>query len=203
MPTLKTYHLFISHAWDYNDEYYRIIEHLKQLRQEENLTVILVTHDAEIAKHAERILHLRDGSIKSVKGDVPIEDNKTIESSEIVKARKPRFGTIASISKLIPIAFKNILRNKTRSILTMLGVIIGVAAILAMVTLGQFTKDKILTSYTTLGANTLAIYGYPSWHLKATDYVPVVFNSFDMKNDIEALTTISARYNGFTCFICF
>jgi putative ABC transport system ATP-binding protein len=36
----------------------------QQLNREQGITVILVTHDAEIARHARRIIHMRDGRVE-------------------------------------------------------------------------------------------------------------------------------------------
>jgi ABC-type lipoprotein export system ATPase subunit len=35
----------------------------QQLNGEEGITVILVTHDAEVADHAQRVIHVRDGRV--------------------------------------------------------------------------------------------------------------------------------------------
>src|SRR5688572_17147172 len=58
---------------------------------------------------------------------------------------------------IMKVAFKSIAANKMRSFLTMLGVIIGVAAVIAMMGLGAGTKDKVLESVRTMGANLLVI----------------------------------------------
>jgi len=91
---------------------------------------------------------------------------------------------------MFPLVVENLVRNKTKSLLTMLGVVIGVAAVLSMVTLGQFTKGKILETYETLGVNKLQIRGYPNWNRKATDVVPVNFKSFNWGRDILPLKQI-------------
>jgi putative ABC transport system ATP-binding protein len=42
-----------------------IIQLLLKLNQEQGLTLVIVTHDAAIASHAQRIIRLRDGLIES------------------------------------------------------------------------------------------------------------------------------------------
>jgi ABC-type lipoprotein export system ATPase subunit len=37
----------------------------KQLNEEKGITVILVTHDPEVAKYARRVIHIRDGVIEN------------------------------------------------------------------------------------------------------------------------------------------
>lgn len=58
---------------------------------------------------------------------------------------------------IVKVAFKSIAANKMRSFLTMLGVIIGVAAVIAMLGLGAGTKEKVTESVRALGANMLTI----------------------------------------------
>src|SRR5664279_6372020 len=58
---------------------------------------------------------------------------------------------------LIRIAFKALMRNKLRAFLTMLGVIIGVAAVIAMVAIGQGSKQSIQTQLAGMGSNMIII----------------------------------------------
>jgi len=175
----------------------QVLKYLIELKQEENLTVVMVTHDDDTATKAEKILHIYDGKIKEITNNnrkykqTKKEEIKSITTKKkIINSKQSIFRPLKIISRLIPLAFKNILRNKARSLLTVLGIVIGIAAILATVTLGQFTKNKILASYTTLGTNTLAISGYSNWGLRATDKVNIMFKSFDVDHDIMPLKKI-------------
>jgi putative ABC transport system permease protein len=58
---------------------------------------------------------------------------------------------------LIRIAFKALLRNKLRAFLTMLGIIIGVASVIAMVAIGQGSKLSIQTQLSGMGSNMIVI----------------------------------------------
>ncbi|MBX7246093.1 MAG: ABC transporter permease [Candidatus Sumerlaeaceae bacterium] len=58
---------------------------------------------------------------------------------------------------IVKVALKSIAANKLRSILTMLGVIIGVAAVIAMLALGAGTREKITESVRQMGANLLTV----------------------------------------------
>jgi ABC-type lipoprotein export system ATPase subunit len=46
-----------------------VLEMFQQLNSEDGTTIILVTHDAEVAHHARRTIHIRDGVI--VDGNMP------------------------------------------------------------------------------------------------------------------------------------
>src|SRR5687768_14054793 len=58
---------------------------------------------------------------------------------------------------LIRIAIRALRRNKMRAFLTMLGIIIGVAAVIAMVAIGQGSKKSIQDQLSTMGSNMITI----------------------------------------------
>jgi len=64
---------------------------------------------------------------------------------------------------IIKVAFKSIAANKLRSFLTMLGVIIGVAAVIAMLGLGAGTKEKVTESVKGMGSNLLVVRPGARW----------------------------------------
>ncbi len=61
------------------------------------------------------------------------------------------------IINLIKIAYRSLSRNKLRSFLTMLGIIIGVASVIAMLAIGQGSKQNIQSSIESLGSNTIML----------------------------------------------
>ena len=56
------------------------------------------------------------------------------------------------------IAFESLASNKVRATLTMLGIIIGVAAVITMTAIGQGAKKAVTDQIATLGTNLLTIY---------------------------------------------
>lgn len=61
------------------------------------------------------------------------------------------------IVNLIQLALRAIKRNKMRAFLTMLGIIIGVAAVIAMVAIGQGSKQSIQSQLSGMGSNMIVI----------------------------------------------
>src|SRR5262245_2101543 len=59
---------------------------------------------------------------------------------------------------IIKIAFRALRRNKMRTVLTMLGIIIGVGAVIAMVALGRGAKAQVQARIAALGQNTLMVF---------------------------------------------
>lgn len=62
------------------------------------------------------------------------------------------------ISNLIKVALRSLSKNKMRTFLTMLGIIIGVASVIAMLAIGQGSKQTVEDSISSLGTNTIMIY---------------------------------------------
>ena len=125
---------------------------LRELHQEGH-TVVLVTHDRDIADQADRIIEIRDGLV--------IRDERRREDSPGGTAQPVRRGGNSLFTRL-PSAFAMALRavyaHKMRAFLTMLGIIIGIASVVAMVALGNGAKAKIMEDISDLGSNTIEIF---------------------------------------------
>jgi putative ABC transport system permease protein len=65
-----------------------------------------------------------------------------------------------NITNLIRIALRALQRNKLRAFLTMLGIIIGVAAVITMMSIGQGSKQSIQSSLSAMGTNMITIMPY-------------------------------------------
>jgi macrolide transport system ATP-binding/permease protein len=170
----------------------------------EGRTVVLITHDPDVARRAGRCLTVRDGRV--VAGSLPAATNGSAPTARAAPGRTARGGAHGSSArlalKLLPLAVGNLWRNKVKSLLTMLGVIIGVAAVLAMITTGEFTKSKILEGYESLGVNKIQMRGYPARNRKSgrgggkrgtkDKAAPsaIQFNAFDERRDIASLPRI-------------
>lgn len=165
----------------------QIIEILQELHSE-GKTIILITHDDEVAQVASKIYQLRDGKLVEDLGGT----EQSISELESIKVNKSETidTSISNYLKMFPLVLQNAFRNKSRSILTMLGITVGVAAVCSMITLGNFTKRRILDSYADLGVNTIMFRGYPNWDIKATDDFPLKYQFFDWNKEILPLKKI-------------
>ncbi len=124
-------------------------------------TVIMVTHEQEIAQRARRIILMRDGKIVSDtrKNPEPVKKGqscKTIACEAILSQKHSALKTIEFVDHLRQ-AFQAILTHKMRALLSMLGILIGVAAVIAMLALGQGAKESIQKSLSSLGSNLLVL----------------------------------------------
>jgi putative ABC transport system permease protein len=62
------------------------------------------------------------------------------------------------IWETIRLALRSIRRNVLRSVLTLLGIVIGVAAVIAMITIGSGATEKVRSDIAKLGSNLLVVY---------------------------------------------
>lgn len=128
-----------------------VLEILQTLHQEGH-TIIMVTHDPKIAAKASRIIEIKDGEIIQDKRLKPyVEQISPFDSSH----KKPRF--FDQLSESFKMALNAIMAHKMRAILTMLGIIIGIASVISVVALGQGSQQQILANINSLGTNTMDI----------------------------------------------
>jgi macrolide transport system ATP-binding/permease protein len=137
---------------------HELMQTLRTLNRERGLTIVLVPHERDVAAYADRIVTLRDGRIlsderirESLAGSAPRE-------SPHAPAAASRLGlSLARGRMALWVAAQAIARNKLRSVLTMLGVFVGVAALITMVAVGQGANSAVIAQIERLGANLLIV----------------------------------------------
>ena len=131
-----------------------VMEIIRRLH-EAGHTVIMVTHDPSIAANANRVIEIRDGEIIS----------DTSKNPEIPTSKVGRIQEKASWSfyydqfvEAFRMSVQAVLAHKMRSLLTMLGIIIGIASVVSVVALGNGSQKKILEDISSMGTNTISIF---------------------------------------------
>jgi len=117
-------------------------------------TIILITHDAAVAAHADRHVQIRDGRI--------VEDSGAIvrpaqEPGPIAVAPRRDGRRLPNIAEAVKMAVRSLRANLFRTALTLLGVIIGVASVVAMLAIGDGSKQQVLQRIASMGTNLLLI----------------------------------------------
>ena len=134
---------------------------LRELHQQGH-TVIIVTHDPNIAQSAQRIIEISDGNIisDSINPNYSSDqvDNRQVKQIEITKTQDNFSAKYYRFRDAFKMAILSMLSQRLRTFLTMLGIIIGIASVVSMVALGEGTKQKILSNINSLGTSTLEIY---------------------------------------------
>ena len=122
------------------------------------LTVILVTHDPEIAAQARRIITIRDGRVVEDVTRAPSPKPATAPGSAPAVVRRSRWQRSGiELWAMLRQAMRALTANKTRSFLSMLGVLIGVAAVIAVMALGRGAKTAVQERISSMGANLLIL----------------------------------------------
>ncbi|SSY71108.1 MacB family efflux pump subunit [Alysiella crassa] len=118
-------------------------------------TIIMVTHDPNIAAQANRVIEIKDGEIisdKSKTTEIKPSNVQSIQEKRGLGFYKDQFVEAFSMS------IQAIVAHKMRSLLTMLGIIIGIAAVVSVVALGKGSQEKILANINSMGTNTISIF---------------------------------------------
>lgn len=152
---------------------------LKELHQLGH-TVILVTHDPAIAAHAERIIELKDGRVirdsaaesENLPARIATPDNSTpaitagtaqpVLTPNATDGRRSN-NTWDRLQEAFRMAWHAMRAHRMRTFLTMLGIIIGITAVVSVVALGQGARQKVIDDINAMGTNTIDIFPGKGW----------------------------------------
>lgn len=118
-------------------------------------TVILITHDHDVAGAADRIVEIRDGVIVSDSGASKSEDRRPrpTGSRNVGKAA----SAFSDMHEAFHAGGRALSANPFRTALTLLGIIIGVASVIALLAIGEGAKQSVLAQLSIYGANRMYV----------------------------------------------
>jgi macrolide transport system ATP-binding/permease protein len=135
-----------------------ILQLFKQLNEEEGVTIILVTHDENVARYAGRVIRIQDGVVKG--GETSANSAEATAQSLSERTIRKGFSTAESLvraHRTLRTALAGLRRNVMRAALTTLGIIIGIAAVIAMMEIGRGSSTAIQQTISSMGANNLLV----------------------------------------------
>ncbi len=119
-------------------------------------TVILITHDPNVAKQARRVIEIRDGQIVSDSGaQAPARDAALLDMAA-AEGGGPALG-MSGVSESLRMALRALRANVFRTILTLLGIVIGVGSVVAMLAIGEGARQQVLSQIGSMGTNLLLV----------------------------------------------
>ncbi|MCW5670929.1 MAG: MacB family efflux pump subunit [Hydrogenophaga sp.] len=119
-------------------------------------TVILITHAAEVAQHAQRVIEIKDGHILADPGPRPPEGQAALAAQNWT-ARAGRISHLSDVVEAAKTALRALRANVFRAILTLLGIVIGVASVIAMLAIGDGAKQVVIDRISAMGSNLLLV----------------------------------------------
>lgn len=133
-----------------------VVALLKNLAREGH-TVIIITHDPALAEQADRVVEFRDGQV--------INDRRTVEEAPAPGNTRLRdmflnrriASPLVGIGEAIRMALSSLTSNVFRTFLTLLGIVIGVASVVAMMAIGQGASQMIVDQISAVGTNMLTL----------------------------------------------
>ena len=129
----------------------QVMDILRELNRQ-GMTIVMVTHEDEIGEKCKRVVRMRDGKILSDKrlseiGPPTKKETETIEKSH----------TALTLTEHFRQGLKQLMSNKVRTFLSVLGVLIGVASVVTMLAIGKGAQKAIESQLSSLGANLLMV----------------------------------------------
>ncbi|WP_455814670.1 MacB family efflux pump subunit [Pseudomonas graminis] len=140
---------------------------LLQSLNRQGYTIVIITHDAQVAHYAQRIIHLSDGKIlsdqpnqggKKAEGDHAPSPHTSLNVGKTPVAHSPWRVRWEGANDILKNAWNTLCAHRLRSSLTLLGIVIGIVSVVLLNAAGEGAKKYVLNNLSALGGNILTLY---------------------------------------------
>ncbi|MFN7054985.1 MacB family efflux pump subunit [Hyphomonas sp.] len=148
----------------------------------EGRTIILITHDPKVAARAKRVIEIRDGRIVD---DTGAEVSVPEEAAGYRQQRKGP-SPLVQVAESVKMAFRSLRANLFRTALTLLGVIIGVSAVVAMLAIGEGSRADVMARFESMGPNLLFVRpGAPGQRMRGSEVATLTIEDAQAIGELE------------------
>ncbi|WP_258329182.1 ABC transporter permease [Citrobacter farmeri] len=146
-------------------------------------TVIIVTHDRDVARQAQRMIEISDGRMISDVQHAAVRRPIALPEQDNGRASLGR-----RLRESVRMAWRSLLGHRMRAFLSMLGIIIGIASVVSSMAVGEGARQAIMSEIGKLGSTTLEIHPGTGWGSKRPDMERAL--SMDDVRSLQALPWI-------------
>jgi|GEM_PF-200385 len=173
-----------------------VLDLLKKLNREEGKTIVIITHDREVAEMCDEIFVMCDGQLESQERRKKEKEN--IYEKNTLRRKKISSPTSFSWQEILfsglLFALDGLKKSKIRTFLSLIGIVVGIVSVLSLVTLGEYVKKQIISGYEDLGANVFTFYGDKNYFKKGSSKLKnLIFNGFSVEKDLIPLKKIFSQ----------
>jgi macrolide transport system ATP-binding/permease protein len=174
-----------------------IIKTLKQLN-DSGITIVMVTHEPELTDYATRTIKVQDGLIISDETTKKTDETKNRRGAQ---AFEHKAFSLSRIKDYFVQAWRALIGNKMRSVLSILGVMIGVASLISMMAVGSGAQKAIEDQVAGLGSNLLMVSPGASQRGGISSETGARMRLYhedidDLKKNVSGIAAISGYANG-------
>ena len=156
-------------------------------------TIILITHDANVAARAKRVIEIRDGKIVS---DTGAHAAPSPDAPDYLQERKGP-SPVVQVVESVKMAFRSLRANLFRTALTLLGVVIGVSAVVAMLAIGEGSRAEVMARFESMGPNLLFVRpGAPGTRMRGGAIATLTLEDVKALGELGNITAVVPSRSG-------
>ncbi|WP_323638899.1 ABC transporter permease [Pectobacterium polonicum] len=120
-------------------------------------TIIIITHSKQVSDYANRIIEIVDGEIVSDRKKEEISQEDNIKEKKAKSINNNQSTNLIYYFELLKTSLKIMLSHKLRTLISMLGIIIGIASVVLVNAINEGSRQEIIKNISSFGTNTIDI----------------------------------------------